>query len=301
MTDPEGPHGAPAPHHRAPRRFAEVRRANRSETAEDYVEAIADLVAARGEARVKDLADTFGVSHVTVSRTVERLVRDGLCTTAPYRAITLTDAGLAMAALSRARHRSVLRFLLALEVTPAVARLDAEGVEHHVGEATLEAFELFADERGVPGIIEEGPADPERFRRVRESHAMETAEDYVEAIAELEAAHGEARVVGLARHFGVSHVTVSRTVGRLQAQGLLTTEPYRPIVLTEAGLRLAVESRARHDVVLGCLLALGIPAAAAQLDAEGMEHHVSAETLRRMAALSAGEVARPGTCTSGDP
>ncbi|MEZ6015545.1 MAG: manganese-binding transcriptional regulator MntR [Planctomycetota bacterium] len=269
-------------------RFAEVRRANRSETAEDYVEAIADLVAARGEARVKDLVETFGVSHVTVSRTVDRLMRDGLCVTEPYRSIELTPAGDAMAARSQARHLSVLRFLLALGVAPEVARLDAEGVEHHVSDVTVKAFDHFADARGVAAEIEEAPPDPERFRRVRESHAMETAEDYVEAIADLIGATGEARVVELARIFGVSHVTVSRTVGRLQTNGLVTTEPYRPIELTELGQRLAAESKRRHQIVLDFLLSLGIPSETAHLDAEGMEHHVSAATLACLAALTPG-------------
>lgn len=264
-------------------RFAEVRRANRSETAEDYVEAIAELVADRGEARVKDLAEAFGVSHVTVSRTVDRLMRDGLCSTEPYRSIELTPAGEAMAERSRAKHRVVLRFLLALGVEPDVARLDAEGVEHHVGDATLAAFERFADARGVPAEVDEGPNDPERYRRVRESHAMETAEDYVEAIAELIAANGAARVVELARHFGVSHVTVSRTVGRLQTHGLVVTAPYRPIELTEPGRSLAAEAKRRHEVVFAFLRRLGVPDEAAHLDSEGMEHHVSEDTLRRLA------------------
>jgi len=279
-TQPDGHAGGPVPERG---RFAEVRRANRTETAEDYVEAIADIIAASGEARVRDLAEAFGVSHVTVSRTVDRLVRDGLCVTQHYRPIVLTAAGLAMAAHSRARHRIVLRFFLALGVEPEVARIDAEGVEHHVGDATLVAFERFADERGVPPVVDEGPPDPERFQRVRESHAMETAEDYVEAIADLVAASGEARVGELARHFGVSHVTVSRTVGRLQTHGLCTTAPYRPIELTELGQSLAAEAKRRHGIVLGFLLLLGIPAEAARLDAEGMEHHVSEETLARLA------------------
>jgi DtxR family manganese transport transcriptional regulator len=272
--------GTPPPDHG---RFAEVRRANRTETAEDYVEAIAGIIAASGAARVRDLAEAFGVSHVTVSRTVERLVRDGLCTTAPYRPIELTEAGHAMAAHSRARHRIVLRFLLALGVDPEVALVDAEGVEHHVGDATLVAFERFADERGVPAPDDDGTPDPEHFRRVRESHAMETAEDYVEAIADLVAANGEARVGELARLFGVSHVTVSRTVGRLQTHGLCTSSPYRPIELTELGRSLAAEAKRRHGIVLGFVLELGIPARAAQLDAEGMEHHVSDETIARLA------------------
>ena len=61
------------------------------------------------------------------------------------------------------------------------------------------------------------PAVPqaETFRRSRRDRAAETAQDYVEAIADLTAAVGEARVVDLARRLGVTHVTVNRTLARL--------------------------------------------------------------------------------------
>ena len=217
------------------RRFEAVRSANRSETAEDYVEAIDDLVKQNGEARVRDLAALFGVSHVTVSRTVERLQRDGLVETEPYRSIELTRAGRRMAAASRERHAQVLALLLSLGIEPEVAEQDAEGIEHHVGPETLVAFERFVAARGE--APEGAPpatsaADPERFARVRQAHASEITEDYVEAISDLIAESGSARVVDLARRFGVSHATVSRTVGRLQRDGYVETEPYRPVTLT---------------------------------------------------------------------
>jgi DtxR family manganese transport transcriptional regulator len=117
------------------------------------------------------------------------------------------------------------------------------------------------------------------LRRTRHEHAMETAEDYVEAIADLGALHGEARAVDLARRLGVSHVTVIRTVARLQREGYLSTRPYRAIFLTEKGSCLAEESRRRHETVEAFLRALGIPEGIAQTDAEGIEHHVSPETL----------------------
>lgn len=50
--------------------------------------------------------------------------------------------------------------------------------------------------------------------------------------------------------------------------------------LTSAGQRLARESRERHDVVVRFLVAVGVPPAVAEYDAEGIEHHVSRETLR---------------------
>jgi len=98
-------------------------------------------------------------------------------------------------------------------------------------------------------------------------------------IADLIAKNGEARLVDLARGLGVTHVTVGQTLRRLQTRGLVTTQPYRSIFLTSAGRSLAEESRERHDLVARFLIALGVPASVAESDAEGMEHHVSPETL----------------------
>lgn len=117
-------------------------------------------------------------------------------------------------------------------------------------------------------------------RRTRDEHAQETAQDYVELIAELIAESGEARAIDLARRLGVTHVTVGRTIQRLQREGLVTTQPYRSIFLTAAGRRLAQQSRRRHEIVVAFLRSLGISEAMAQSDAEGIEHHVSRETLR---------------------
>lgn len=122
-------------------------------------------------------------------------------------------------------------------------------------------------------------AEASSHHRIRRDHTVETAQDYVEAIAALIALSGEARAVDLAKRLGVTHVTVVRRVARLKEEGLVTAEPYRAIFLTEAGRRLAAECRQRHDTVLAFLLAVGVPAEAAERDAEGIEHHVSPETL----------------------
>lgn len=117
------------------------------------------------------------------------------------------------------------------------------------------------------------------LQRTRDENAQETAQDYVELIAELIATTGEARVTDLARRLGVTHVTVNRTVQRLQRAGLVTALPYRSIFLTEAGRKLSEESSRRHEIVCAFLKSLGVPADIARTDAEGMEHHVSEETL----------------------
>lgn len=125
----------------------------------------------------------------------------------------------------------------------------------------------------------------EPHRRTRNDHSTETAEDYVEAVAQIIAQKDSCRGVDLVLHFGVSHATVNRIVKRLKHEGLLATEPYQPIELTAKGNRLADKCRFRHDVVYGFLLAIGIDKKTAALDAEGIEHHVSQKTLKRFKEL----------------
>ena len=118
------------------------------------------------------------------------------------------------------------------------------------------------------------------FDRTRHDHASETAEDYVEAIAALIDQKQVCRGADLAKHFGVSHVTVTKTVLRLKREGLVDVEPYRPIELTAKGRRLAKAARRRHEVVFALLKTLGVSEAVARTDSEGIEHHVSTETLK---------------------
>ncbi|MCC6955013.1 MAG: manganese-binding transcriptional regulator MntR [Deltaproteobacteria bacterium] len=120
---------------------------------------------------------------------------------------------------------------------------------------------------------------PACYRRTRSDHVSETAEDYVEMIAELIETEGEARPTAIATRFGVSHVTAVKAVARLAKAGLVVTKPYRSIFLTEEGKQLAAKCRARHHTVYEFLVALGVSKKAAELDAEGIEHHVSQETL----------------------
>src|SRR5882724_10789026 len=119
----------------------------------------------------------------------------------------------------------------------------------------------------------------ENLRRSRRDRAVETAQDYVEAIADLSASIGEARVVDLARRLGVTHVTVNRTLTRLQQAGYVNTQPYQAIFLTNAGRKLADECKRRHQTVAAFLRKLGVSEKTAEKDAEGIENHVSPETL----------------------
>ena len=119
-----------------------------------------------------------------------------------------------------------------------------------------------------------------RHRKTRADHASELAEDYVEAIADITALKGICRAIDLAGRFGVTSVTVNRTIARLVRDGYASTQPYAPIELTSSGAKLAKQSKKRHDIVYRFLLALGVSESIAAIDAEGIEHHASPETLR---------------------
>lgn len=123
-------------------------------------------------------------------------------------------------------------------------------------------------------------AQAKAMKATREQHAKETAQDYLEAISDLIEQTGEARVVDLASRLGISHATVIQTIRRLQRDGYVTSEPYRSIFLTDEGRTIAEDARHRHAVTVALLKKLGVSADVAEVDAEGMEHHVSKETLR---------------------
>lgn len=105
------------------------------------MEAIAAILDESGTCRSRDLAQKFAVSDVTVHRIVARLQREGWLETQPYQPIKLTAKGRRLAKKSRERHEIVYQFLLSIGVSPEVAATDAEGIEHHVSQETLDRFE----------------------------------------------------------------------------------------------------------------------------------------------------------------
>ncbi len=120
------------------------------------------------------------------------------------------------------------------------------------------------------------------FRKVRNAHKTENTEDYLELIAELLNIKGEARIVDIASKMGIAQATANKTIQRLHQQGYITREPYRSIFLTIKGQKIASKSKKRHHTVLKFLLNLEIDKKTAAADAEGIEHHVSEKTLKKM-------------------
>ncbi|VEC57943.1 Mn-dependent transcriptional regulator MntR [Klebsiella aerogenes] len=133
--------------------FRQVREAHRRELIDDYVELISDLINEVGEARQVDMAARLGVSQPTVAKMLKRLASVGLIEQIPWRGIFLTPEGEKLAQESRERHQIVENFLLAIGVSPEIARRDAEGMEHHVSEETLAMFPEIYPNTGISGSM----------------------------------------------------------------------------------------------------------------------------------------------------
>ena len=121
-----------------------------------------------------------------------------------------------------------------------------------------------------------------QYSNIRNQNKNEILEDYVEAIQEILEIKGDVKNADLAIHFGVSQATVNKNLKRLIASKLATSEPYRSIFLTDEGRKLAAISKEKHNIVYQFLIKLGVSKKIAQYDSEGIEHHVSDETLKLM-------------------
>ncbi len=129
--------------------FTRTRNARRRELVEDYVELIADLFDDAGEARQADIAQRLGVAQPTVAKMLNRLAAEGFISKRRYRGVFLTEEGRRIAEASRGRHQVVEAFLRDIGISPETARVDAEGIEHHVSDETLEAFRQFSSSKAA--------------------------------------------------------------------------------------------------------------------------------------------------------
>ena len=120
------------------------------------------------------------------------------------------------------------------------------------------------------------PAPPSRSTAV---------EDYLEQILDLINTKGYARVADIAQGLRISQASVTNMVQRLDAEGLLKYEKYRGLVLTTAGETLARNIMRRHQLLTDFLRTLGVNEEVIYHDVEGMEHHISPQTLHSIEAL----------------
>jgi DtxR family transcriptional regulator, manganese transport regulator len=107
-------------------------------------------------------------------------------------------------------------------------------------------------------------------------------EDYLEVIYELIEHKGYATTVDISNYLNVSSPSVTKMLQRLHESGHINYEKYRGISLTESGMAVAENIHERHGVLAEFLIMIGVEAETANRDAEGIEHHLHPETLRKL-------------------
>ena len=107
-------------------------------------------------------------------------------------------------------------------------------------------------------------------------------EDYLEVIFELINQKGYATTIDISRYLNVSSPSVTKMVQRLDESGLVKYEKYRGIVLTDEGRNVGSGIRERHNLLVEFLKMIGVDEKIANSDAEGIEHHLHPQTLRKL-------------------
>lgn len=119
----------------------------------------------------------------------------------------------------------------------------------------------------------------EEFKYVRKNSKQAIIDDYLELISDLNITLDKVRQIDIAIRLGVSQPTVAKMIKRLISSGLVKQSSYKKILLTNIGKKLAKKIKKKHHIVKNFLIALGSNPKIANLDAEGIEHYVSNETL----------------------
>ena len=110
-------------------------------------------------------------------------------------------------------------------------------------------------------------------------------EDYLEQIYNLIEGKGYARVVDIAKNLGISQASVTNMIQKLDAEGFVVYERYRGVVLTDEGRKVGAEIARRHEVLTRLLAGFGLDPKTVHEDVEGMEHHISRQTLEVLTLL----------------
>ena len=108
-----------------------------SQSAEDYLERIHELIESKGNAHVADIAQSLNVGQPSVTSMVQKLADEGYLRYEKYRSLTLTDAGRAVAERIRNRHVVLASFFTLFDLDDDTQARDIEGIEHHLSSDTL--------------------------------------------------------------------------------------------------------------------------------------------------------------------
>ena len=134
-----------------------------SQSAEDYLERIHELIEEKGYARVVDIASSLKVKQASVTSMVQKLGELGYLNYEKYRGLILTEKGRAVACKIQQRHETLSRFFSLFGLDRETQQRDIEGIEHHLSPATVN---VIAD---LASFFEDNPEILQRFLRVRKS------------------------------------------------------------------------------------------------------------------------------------
>ena len=132
-----------------------------SQSAEDYLERIQELIEEKGYARVVDIASSLQVKQASVTSMVQKLGELGYLNYEKYRGLMLTEKGKQVATNIQRRHETLSRFFSLFGLDPGTQKQDIEGIEHHL---SAETVEILAD---LARFFEESPETLKQFVKSR--------------------------------------------------------------------------------------------------------------------------------------
>lgn len=135
-----------------------------SQSAEDYLERIHELIEEKGYARVVDIASSLGLKQASVTSMVQKLDELGYLNYEKYRGLVLTEKGKAVATRIQRRHETLSRFFSLFGLDEQTQRQDIEGIEHHLSPATVD---ILAD---LASFFESNPETLKQFLKTRKTH-----------------------------------------------------------------------------------------------------------------------------------
>ncbi len=114
----------------------------------------------------------------------------------------------------------------------------------------------------------------------------QSAEDYLERIEALIREKGYARMVDIASSLRVKQASVTSMVQKLAEAGYVNYEKYRGLMLTDKGRAVASRIKKRHETLSRFFSLFGLDEQTQQQDIEGIEHHLSPETVEILSNLA---------------
>jgi Mn-dependent DtxR family transcriptional regulator len=107
-------------------------------------------------------------------------------------------------------------------------------------------------------------------------------EDYLEVIYELIQQKGYATTADISKYLNVSSPSVTKMVKKLGENRYLVYEKYRGLSLTTEGIHIAKNMQEKHSLFVEFLKIIGVDDETAHIDAEGIEHHLHPQTIRKL-------------------